>query len=134
MTYIATPDHKNPNPGGHEIYNFGRPFLEHHKVINEIRYSSDNYNKKLTAQINNTIPPGKCWRIIKSLAKLNNKRKPLTPLKINGQTLFHPIEKPMPLTIFSQVFHVSKVNRNSHLRDQARNYIRWGQYILQRVS
>ena len=27
MTYMATPLHKNPSPGGHEIYNFGRPFL-----------------------------------------------------------------------------------------------------------
>ena len=29
MTYMATPLHKNPSPGGHEIYNFGRPFLVH---------------------------------------------------------------------------------------------------------
>ena len=28
--YMATPQHKNPCPGGHEIYNFGRPFLGHH--------------------------------------------------------------------------------------------------------
>ena len=27
---MATPLHKNPCPGGHEIYNFGRPFLGHH--------------------------------------------------------------------------------------------------------
>ena len=30
MTYMATPPHKNPCPRGHEIYNFGRPFLGHH--------------------------------------------------------------------------------------------------------
>ena len=29
MTYMAPPQHKNPCPGGHEIYNFGRPFLGH---------------------------------------------------------------------------------------------------------
>ena len=33
MTYMATPLHKNPYPGGHEIYNFGRPFLGHHYYI-----------------------------------------------------------------------------------------------------
>ena len=33
MTYMATPQHKNPCPGGHEIYNFGRPFLCHHNYI-----------------------------------------------------------------------------------------------------
>ena len=30
MTYIATTQHKNLYPGGHEIYNFGRPFFSHH--------------------------------------------------------------------------------------------------------
>ena len=30
MTYMATPEHKNPFPRGHEIYNFGTPFLSHH--------------------------------------------------------------------------------------------------------
>ena len=33
MTYMATPQHKNPYPGGHEIYNFGRPFCGHHYYI-----------------------------------------------------------------------------------------------------
>ena len=33
MPYIATPQHKNPCPKGHEIYNFGRPFLGHHHYI-----------------------------------------------------------------------------------------------------
>ena len=27
---MAMPLHKNPCPGGHEIYNFGRPFLGLH--------------------------------------------------------------------------------------------------------
>lgn len=63
------------------------------RVIDEIRHSRDNYNKKLTAQIDKTIPPGKWWRIIKSLTKLNNSHKPLPPLKASGQTLFHPVDK-----------------------------------------
>ena len=33
MTYMATPQHKNPCPRGHEIYNFGRPFVCHHFYI-----------------------------------------------------------------------------------------------------
>ena len=33
MSYMATPLHKNPCPRGHEIYNFGRPFLGHHYYI-----------------------------------------------------------------------------------------------------
>ena len=30
MTYMAMPEHKKPCPEGHEIYNFGTPFLGHH--------------------------------------------------------------------------------------------------------
>ena len=30
ITYMATPHHKNPCPGGHVIYNVGTPFLDHH--------------------------------------------------------------------------------------------------------
>ena len=33
MTYTATPYHKNPYSGGHEIYNFCWPFLGHHYHI-----------------------------------------------------------------------------------------------------
>ena len=33
MTYMAMPYYKTPCPGGHEIYNFSRPFLGHHYFI-----------------------------------------------------------------------------------------------------
>ena len=33
MTYMAMPLHKNPCPGGHETYNFGRPFPGLHYYI-----------------------------------------------------------------------------------------------------
>ena len=33
MTYVTMPYHKNPCPGGHEIYNFGRPFLGHYHFL-----------------------------------------------------------------------------------------------------
>ena len=33
MTYMPWPLHKNPCPGGHEIYNFGRLKLGHHNKI-----------------------------------------------------------------------------------------------------
>ena len=51
-----------------------------------IRSSRQNYNKKLSEHINKSIPPGKWWRIVMSLSKLNNKHTPLPPLKVNGQT------------------------------------------------
>ena len=33
LFYMITPLHKNPCPRGHDIYNFGRPFLGHHYYI-----------------------------------------------------------------------------------------------------
>ena len=30
MTYLDTPQHNDPCPGGHEIYNLGRPLLGYH--------------------------------------------------------------------------------------------------------
>ena len=33
MTYIAMPQHMNPCTKGHEIYNFGKTFLDHHYYI-----------------------------------------------------------------------------------------------------
>ena len=70
------------------------------RVIDEIRSSRQNYNKKLSAQINKSIPPGKWWRIVKSLSQLNNRHKPLPPLNVDGQTLFHPIDKANALNNF----------------------------------
>ena len=34
-TCMTTPKHKNPCPMGHEIYNFGRPFLGLHRVLSQ---------------------------------------------------------------------------------------------------
>lgn len=79
---------KTQNPVHWRNYRYLR-----NRVIDEIRRSRDNYNKKLTAQIDKTIPPGKWWRIIKSLTKLNNSHKLLPRLKAPGQTLFHPVDK-----------------------------------------
>ena len=40
MTYMATPQNKNPNPEGHKLYNFGRPFLCHN-YYTHVLHSSD---------------------------------------------------------------------------------------------
>ena len=37
MTNMTTSYFKNPCPGGHQIYNFGRLFLGHHYYISSIR-------------------------------------------------------------------------------------------------
>ena len=90
---------RSKNPLHWEKYRFLR-----NKVIDEIRLSRDNYNKKLTEQINKSIPPGKWWRIVKSLSKLRNDHKPVPPIKSSGKTLFHPIEKANAFnTFFSNI-------------------------------
>ena len=63
---MATPLHKNPYPRGHEIYNFGRPFLQEfygHGENNQddsFVYTSDqyisffqSYTHKLTMKMKN---------------------------------------------------------------------------------
>ena len=41
MTYMPTPQDKNPCPGANEIYNFGRPFLGHHYYTTILRSRED---------------------------------------------------------------------------------------------
>ena len=42
MTYLATPQHKDPCSGGHEIYNLGRPLLGYHYYTLGV-YSGEKY-------------------------------------------------------------------------------------------
>ena len=44
---MATPLNKNPCPGGHEIYNFGRPFLGHHYNILSLYGPCSGVKKKI---------------------------------------------------------------------------------------
>ena len=59
MTYMATPWHKNPCPGGHEIYNFGRPFLGHHYYTLSFYGSCMGVEKEIFKEIHqfNTFYP-----------------------------------------------------------------------------
>ena len=51
MTYMATPEHKNPCPWGHEIYNFGRPFLGHNNYIFGLSDQCLRVEKKIVKEI-----------------------------------------------------------------------------------
>ena len=51
MTYMAMPQHKNPYPRGHEIYNFGRPFLGHHYYIHGLSDVCLGVEKKIFKEI-----------------------------------------------------------------------------------
>ena len=50
---MITPQHKNPCPGGHEIYNFGRPFLGHHYYILGLSYLCLGVEKKIFKNYSN---------------------------------------------------------------------------------
>ena len=50
-TYLATPQHKNPLPGGHEIYNFGTPFLGHPYYIHSLSDLCIGVEKKIFKEI-----------------------------------------------------------------------------------
>ena len=55
MTYMATPQHNNLWPGGHIIYNFGRPFLGHHYYISGLSYLCLGVEKIFKKYINFTL-------------------------------------------------------------------------------
>ena len=47
MHHMATPQHKNPCSGGHEIYKFGRPFLRHTNYLLILSVVSLGVEKKI---------------------------------------------------------------------------------------
>ena len=51
MTYMATPEHQTPSPGGHEIYNFGTPFLGHQYYIHSLSDQRLGVEKKIFKEI-----------------------------------------------------------------------------------
>ena len=52
---------------------------------------------------------------VKSLSKLNKKHKPLPPLKVDGQTLFHSIDKANALNKFFTNISSITVPETMHL-------------------
>ena len=53
--YMATPEHNNPCPRGHEIYNFGGPFHGHHYYILSLSDLCLGVEKKILKRIIFTI-------------------------------------------------------------------------------
>jgi hypothetical protein len=43
--------------------------------------------------IDKSIPPGKWWRIAKSVSKFKSTNTTNTPIKVNGDMFFHPVDK-----------------------------------------
>ena len=64
------------------------------EVIDLVRKSKEDYRQKLTSELTDkSIPPGKWWRIVKSISKLSKSREPVPYVKSEGQIFVHPIEK-----------------------------------------
>ena len=71
-------------------------------VIKLVREAKAEYKEKLTSQlVDKNIPPGKWWRIAKSVCKLNKCNKITPPIKHGGRIIVHPSEK---CDIFNQYF------------------------------
>ena len=64
------------------------------EVIDMIREAKKQYIIKLqNSLIDKSIPPGKWWRIAKSVSNFKNVNTTNTPIKVNGDIFFHPIDK-----------------------------------------
>ena len=63
-------------------------------VIDMIRDAKKNYIINLqNSLVDKTVPPGKWWRIAKNIAKLKNQNISNSPIKVNGDIFFHPVDK-----------------------------------------
>ena len=51
MTFMVTPWHKTPCPGGHETYNFSRLFIGHHNIILNLSDLCLGLKKKIFKEI-----------------------------------------------------------------------------------
>lgn len=64
------------------------------QVISSIREAKEKYLCKLQSSlVDKSIPPGKWWRIAKSVMNLKSKNETDAPLVINGELKLHPIDK-----------------------------------------
>ncbi|VDI01051.1 Hypothetical predicted protein [Mytilus galloprovincialis] len=79
------------------------------EVIDLVRQSKEQYKQKLTKEITDkNIPPGKWWRIVKSISKLSKSREPTPFLKSEGQIFLHPVNKAELLN--SHFSNISKID------------------------
>lgn len=59
-----------------------------------IRQAKKDYIVNLqNSLVDKNVPPGKWWRIAKSVTKFKNKNTTSSPLKVNGEIYYHPIDK-----------------------------------------
>ena len=65
------------------------------EIIDMIREAKKNqYIIKLkNSLIDKSIPPGKWWRIAKSVSKFKSTNTTNTPITVNGDIFFHPVDK-----------------------------------------
>ena len=83
-------------------------------VIKLVRDAKAQYKDKLTSQlIDKNIPPGKWWRIAKSVCKLNKCNRVTPPLNHCGRIVIHPSEK---CDIFNKYFsNISHIDEEPSL-------------------
>ena len=64
------------------------------EIIDMIREAKKDYIVNLqNSLVDKNVPPGKWWRIAKSVTKFKNKNTTSSPLKVNGEIYYHPIDK-----------------------------------------
>ena len=78
------------------------------EVIDLVRKAKDEYKNKLTSELlNKDIPPGKWWRIAKSISNFTKARDPPPFLEHDGQICIHPSNKVEILnTHFSNIANI----------------------------
>ena len=78
------------------------------EVIDLVRKAKDQYKNKLTSELlNMDIPPGKWWRIAKSISNFTKARNPPSFLEHDGEIFIYPSDKAEILnTHFSNISNI----------------------------
>ena len=84
---------------------------ESNEAVMMIKGAKSNYISKLKNSLaDKNIPPGKWWKIAKSIAKINNKENESYPIKLNNDTLIHTVDKAETLNNFFSSISTSSLN------------------------
>lgn len=70
-----------------------------------------------STQADKSKPPGKWWRIAKTITKLNNQENRSPPIKYNNQILLHPLDKAEALNNFFASISNNGENDDNELED-----------------
>jgi hypothetical protein len=95
-----------------------------------VRKAKDEYNNKVTSEfLNKDIPPGKWWRIAKSISNFTKARDPPSFLEHDGQIFIHPSDKAEILN--THFYNIANIDNEPVISDKiVKPILLYGCYLI----